>query len=284
MRCVKFSPTIIVLAWQVYNTMTIKKLTKEFEILSQRSDLLPGYWIDNTHEKQYHRLIASGGKYVRMVQPDELDDVRDRIEKGNRLIRIQKVLTEIEDLVGSVLTDGSIHHSSESNEWYTPPEWIELAREVMDGIDVDPASCEAAQKNVKAKVFYTQEDDGFNKDWTGKLWLNPPYGAKSKTKGVHGAGTWIDKAIAEFDSGNVIEGFLLLRLTGSAAIRKLESRFPRCSVGRVPFIDENGNLQKRVGHDSIFFYLTSQEWQVDRFKRVFEQVLPNGKTGKVLTP
>lgn len=70
--------------------MSIKKLTKELEFLSRREDLLPGHWIDSAHEGQYHRLRASGGKYVRMIQPDELKDVRDCIEKGDRLIRIQK--------------------------------------------------------------------------------------------------------------------------------------------------------------------------------------------------
>lgn len=270
------------LYWQVHDTMTVKKLVKELEFLSQRDDLLPGHWINVS--SGYHRLMASGDKYVRMVQSEELDDVKDCIEKGNRLVRIQKVLAEIEDLVGSVLPSESIHHSSESNEWYTPPEWIALAREVMGGIDIDPASCEAAQKNVQAKVFYTQEDDGFDRDWHGRLWLNPPYGAKSKAKGVHGAGAWIEKAVDQFDADNVSEGILLLRLTGSKGIRDLEARFPRCSVGRVPFIDKDGNLQKGVGHDSIFFHLTVDPHRIERFKRVFEKVLPNGKTGKVLLP
>lgn len=264
--------------------MNIKKLTKELEILSRRQDLLPGHWIDTSHQGRYYRLIASGGKYVRMVSENEIEHIKDCIQQGDRLIRIQKALTEIEDLIGSVLPSESIHHSSESNEWYTPREWVDLAREVMGGISIDPASCETAQKNIQATVYYTQEDNGFDKDWIGKLWLNPPYGAKNKAKGVHGASAWVDKAIAEFDKENVFEGFLLLRLTGSAAIRKLEARFPRCSVGRLPFIDEHGNLQKSVGHDSIFFYLTNQEWQIERFKRVFERELPNGKPGKVLTP
>jgi phage N-6-adenine-methyltransferase len=62
-----------------------------------------------------------------------------------------------------------------NNEWYTPAPYIELARRVMGGIDLDPASCEHAQKTVQATRFYTEADDGLSKPWNGRVWLNPPY-------------------------------------------------------------------------------------------------------------
>jgi hypothetical protein len=62
-----------------------------------------------------------------------------------------------------------------NNEWYTPKEWIDSARAVMSTIDLDPASCEFAQRTVQATEWFDQERDGLARPWRGSIWLNPPY-------------------------------------------------------------------------------------------------------------
>jgi len=71
--------------------------------------------------------------------------------------------------------DGKNHTSSGNNDWYTPEEYIEAARVVLKGIDLDPASSEDAQQIVKAKRYYTKEQNGLDHEWTGTIWMNPPY-------------------------------------------------------------------------------------------------------------
>lgn len=67
-------------------------------------------------------------------------------------------------------------HSSESSEHYTPPEVIDIARQAMGGIDLDPASCALANTLVGAAEFFDIDDNGLECEWHGRVFLNPPGG------------------------------------------------------------------------------------------------------------
>ena len=77
-----------------------------------------------------------------------------------------------------ILELGAVVHVSQYSgiyEWYSPLDYVEAARAVMGGIDVDPASTELANVQIQATTFYTSEDDGLAQDWSGRVWMNPPY-------------------------------------------------------------------------------------------------------------
>ena len=87
-------------------------------------------------------------------------------------------------------------------EWNTPEALLLVAREAMDGIDLDPASNSIAQSRVRAREFYTKEEDGLTQPWRGRIYLNPPY-----TSGL--VDKFADKLIAEYVAGNVTEAVWL---------------------------------------------------------------------------
>ncbi len=70
-----------------------------------------------------------------------------------------------------------VTNNSKDDEWYTPPQYIESARSVMGSIDLDPASNDFANETIKAGTYYTETDNGLEKEWFGNVWLNPPYSA-----------------------------------------------------------------------------------------------------------
>lgn len=65
---------------------------------------------------------------------------------------------------------------SATEEHYTPKKYMESVRKVMGHIDLDPASCEYANEVVQAKRILTKQDDGLQYEWSGKVFMNPPYG------------------------------------------------------------------------------------------------------------
>jgi DNA N-6-adenine-methyltransferase (Dam) len=85
-------------------------------------------------------------------------------------------------------------------EWYTPKRYIEAARKVLGRIDCDPASSDIAQTVVRAKVYYTFQDDGLLQQWHGNVFLNPPYSLKGFVK------RFVDKLLTEIALGNCETG------------------------------------------------------------------------------
>ena len=107
----------------------------------------------------------------------------------------------------NIMQDHQLLNQSGSVEWYTPAPYVEAARDVMGSIDLDPASCESANAVVRAKQFFTAEDDGYLRVWRGNVWLNPPYGYRDN---VSNQALWSAKLLFEYSEGHVSQAVLLV--------------------------------------------------------------------------
>jgi ParB family chromosome partitioning protein len=88
------------------------------------------------------------------------------------------------------------------NEWFTPQEYIELARAVLGEIDLDPATHELAQELIRATNYYTKEIDGLTQEWNGRIWLNPPFAQPL-------IANFISKLCAEWQAGHITAAITL---------------------------------------------------------------------------
>jgi DNA N-6-adenine-methyltransferase (Dam) len=133
-----------------------------------------------------------------------------------------------------------IPQETKSAEWYTPAYLIEAARSVMGGIELDPASCEAANQLVKAERYYTKQENGLLRSWSAEtIWLNPPYGRTVKQQGLRKStiGLFIEKLLQEYQSGNIGQAIVLATTEVNAKWFYPLFQFPICFPDhRVHFI------------------------------------------------
>ena len=129
--------------------------------------------------------------------------------------------------------------SSECNEWYTPERITDAARAFMRGIDLDPASCRAANKWIRASVIFTERDNGLSLPWHGRVWLNPPYG---KTRNRSNQDIWAEKLTREYRAGRVSEALMLTKcVPGYAWWEGLFRTWPVCFVEHRIFFHKLNN-------------------------------------------
>ena len=139
--------------------------------------------------------------------------------------------------------------ASNENEWYTPAKYIDAARLVLGMIDLDPASCKRANKTVKAKTIYTADDESLHQAWTGRLWLNPPYGRL--------AGEFIRRLTLEYEAGEVTAAIALVNAhcTDTDWFQPLWNYTLCFTDHRIDFDSGGRAKQTSSTHGSVFAYL-----------------------------
>lgn len=77
-------------------------------------------------------------------------------------------------------------YKGRTDEWLTPPEIVKA----LGPFDLDPCSPVDRPWDTAAR-HYTIFDGGLDQEWSGRVWLNPPYGPET--------GKWMRKLAAHGD-------------------------------------------------------------------------------------
>ena len=135
-----------------------------------------------------------------------------------------------------------------NNEWYTPDLVLNLVREVLGTIELDPATSDIAQRRVQAIQFFTEKDNGLNKPWEGKVFCNPPYSAALIKK-------FTQKFHDEYFRGNMVEGIMLTNSgTDTGWNIPLSKGVQAYTIGRISFLQPDGTEKGKPGRGQLFTY------------------------------
>lgn len=141
-----------------------------------------------------------------------------------------------------------VQHNTGNNEWYTPPQFLESARSVLGAFDIDPASSEIANRTVQAGEYFTEETNGLEQDWRGRIWMNPPYAANL-------VGKFCDKFAETIEAGGSSGIVLVNNASETGWWQRLASVssalcFPK---GRVRFLRPEGEAGAPLQGQTIFY-------------------------------
>lgn len=165
-------------------------------------------------------------------------------------IRVAHAKSRVEGMTTSAPSYQGGVYAGEDDEWFTPADIVEKAREALGGIDLDPASHAIAQQTVGAATVYTAADNGLDRPWFGRVWLNPPFNRTALA-------LFVDKLLAEYASGAVEQAILLTHDYTDvewfhAAARAAEAvLFPR---GRIHFLSPCGDECSPRQGQALFYF------------------------------
>ena len=182
-----------------------------------------------------------------------------------------------------------INQTSHSSSYGTPQFIVDAARELMGGIDLDPASASWANERVGARRYYTKEDDGLSKKWVAdSVFMNHPFSdgeeacklaCKKKrcvtrgyciTERVPSNKEWIDKLVSSYASGGVENACCITFAATSEGWFGPLQNYPQCFLRpRTNYYLPDGTMTKGVPKGSVVTYLGSD---VASFGKVFHRL------------
>lgn len=151
-----------------------------------------------------------------------------------------------------------VFFSSATPEWNTPSHIVDRVLEVLGSIDLDPCSNSRTNPNVPARKCYTKQENGLGQAWTGRVYMNPPYGRE--------IGSWVSKLHNAYQTHNVCEAVALLPARTDTQWFRTLRPYPKCFVtGRLKF----GEARNSAPFPSVVVYLGHRP---SRFTAVFSSL------------
>lgn len=174
------------------------------------------------------------------MEPDRVRAATKEIEAAGEVATPAALLRHV--------TAVSSQSDYDGDEWYTPTEIVQAARDVLGEIDLDPASNPHAQKVVRAAKYFTKQDDALTKEWNGRVFCNPPYSTTLVQR-------FTDHLLHEVDAKRVKAAiYLVNNCTDTGWFHALAERFPFClTKGRLAFYNRHGAKQAARQGQTIFY-------------------------------
>lgn len=174
-------------------------------------------------------------------------------------------------------------HSMDSPEWYTPAEYCDAAREVLGGIDLDPASNEEANRTVKAARFFTEKDNGLLQEWGDgrrslRVFVNPPGGLvlefwrKLMGSPTDNESIWIGYSLEQLQTLQDVRQMSPLDWTICVPKRRIafvENEAKKAArIAKLLALGKKPNMKSQPSHGNYITYVGNYP---ERFRDVFKQ-------------
>lgn len=225
--------------------------------------------IEEVAQPEVKALAAAGDVSINLAS--QFVDLPQEVQQ-EAIAAIAEHSEPAKEVMREAVKKAHVANNSGNNEWYTPADYIALAREVMGSIDTDPATSEIANRTVQAAQIFTAEDNGLTKQWSGRVWCNPPYAQPLIAE-------FAEAIASKFEAGEIEQACVLVNNGTETGWfqRMLQAAsavcFPR---SRIRFVDPEGNPSGAPLQGQAVLYLGNEP---ETFASVFSEkgaVLFNG--------
>ena len=159
-----------------------------------------------SHTNRGRSTVREEVEIATNLTPEAREILRDSDTADNKteLKRLSRMAPEKQAAAAQAAVSGHVRGTfgTGENEWYTPDKYLTSARHVMGSIDLDPASSDTAQGNVRAGEYFSVDNDGLSQPWHGRVWLNPPYAQPLIAQ-------FVSKVVSEWSAGHLVAAIML---------------------------------------------------------------------------